>query len=97
MKTKFINSVCFARRGYSSPLRTNNYLYSFMEQIKLNNKYGVPGTYLLQYDTLIDPIYRDILAKNCKDGDEIGLGGLNINGNRQDDAAYFTVRIGTCI
>jgi len=73
MKTKFINSVCFARRGYSSPLRTNNYLYSFMEQIKLNNKYGVPGTYLLQYDTLIDPIYRDILAKNCKVGDEIGF------------------------
>ena len=36
-------------------------------------------------------------AVSLEDGDEIGLGGLNINGNRQDDAAYFTVRIGTCI
>lgn len=31
------------------------------------------------------------------DGDEIGLGGVNKNGERQDLAAYFLVRIGTCI
>lgn len=31
------------------------------------------------------------------DGDEIGLGGTSINGNRQTNAAYFLVRIGTCI
>ena len=31
-----------------------------------------------------------------KDGDEIGLGGMNINGNRQEHAAYFLVRIGSC-
>lgn len=30
------------------------------------------------------------------DGDEIGLGGLCRNGQRQDQAAYFMVRIGTC-
>ena len=30
------------------------------------------------------------------DGDEIGLGGMNINGSRQDQAAYFMVRIGSC-
>ena len=32
-----------------------------------------------------------------KDGDEIGLGGNSQNGIRQKDAAYFQVRIGTCI
>ena len=32
-----------------------------------------------------------------QDGDEIGLGGNNQNGSRQNDAAYFQVRIGSCI
>lgn len=31
-----------------------------------------------------------------KDGDEIGLGGNVQNGSRQEEAAYFTVRIGSC-
>lgn len=32
-----------------------------------------------------------------KDGDEIGLGGNEQNGSRQAEAAYFLVRIGTCM
>lgn len=32
-----------------------------------------------------------------KDGDEIGLGGNEQNGSRQLEAAYFIVRIGTCM
>ena len=31
------------------------------------------------------------------DGDEIGLGGNSINGKRQNEAAYFMVRIGKCM
>ena len=31
------------------------------------------------------------------DGDEIGLGGTSVGGNRQDNAAYFQVRIGSCM
>ena len=31
------------------------------------------------------------------DGDEIGLGGTNLNGKRQEQAAYFLVRIGSCM
>ena len=31
------------------------------------------------------------------DGDELGLGGNIMNGERQADAAYFLVRIGQCI
>lgn len=32
-----------------------------------------------------------------QDGDEVGLGGANVNGRRQDQAAYFQVRIGQCM
>ena len=32
-----------------------------------------------------------------KDGDEIGLGGTNLNGKRQEQAAYFLVRVGSCM
>ena len=32
-----------------------------------------------------------------QDGDEVGLGGLNVNGRRQEQAAYFLVRIGQCM
>lgn len=35
--------------------------------------------------------------EELKDGDEIGLGGNMQNGSRQSDAAYFIVRIGSCI
>lgn len=32
-----------------------------------------------------------------QDGDEIGLGGTNLNGKCQEQAAYFLVRIGQCM
>ena len=32
-----------------------------------------------------------------QDGDEIGLGGTNLNGTCQEQAAYFLVRIGQCM
>ena len=32
-----------------------------------------------------------------QDGDEVGLGGMNINGKRQEQAAYLMVRIGQCM
>ncbi len=36
-------------------------------------------------------------ATELKDGDELGLGGISTDGSRQNDAAYFLVRIGPCI
>ena len=36
------------------------------------------------------------VAKELKDGDEIGLGGNSQNGQRQNEAAYFVIRIGSC-
>ena len=32
-----------------------------------------------------------------QDGDEVGLGGMSITGSRQEEAAYFLVRIGQCM
>ena len=42
--------------------------------------------------------YRNKITEKVKlnDGDEFGLGGITINGNRQEQAAYFLVRIGAC-
>ena len=37
------------------------------------------------------------MTTELKDGDEIGLGGNEQNGSRQAEAAYFLVRIGTCM
>lgn len=35
--------------------------------------------------------------RELHDGDEVGLGGNSQDGQRQDDAAYFVIRIGSCI
>ena len=35
--------------------------------------------------------------ERLSDGDEIGFGGTSINGIRQNDAAYFLIRIGQCL
>lgn len=41
---------------------------------------------------------KKILEKTkLQDGDEVGLGGTNVNGKRQEQAAYFMVRIGQCM
>lgn len=41
---------------------------------------------------------KKITAKTeLKSGDELGLGGTNINGKRQPEAAYFLVRIDQCM
>lgn len=41
---------------------------------------------------------KKILEKTkLQDGDEIGLGGTNLNGKCQEQAAYFLVRIGQCM
>lgn len=41
---------------------------------------------------------KKIVAKTeLKDGDELGLGGTNINGKCQSEAAYFLVRIDQCM
>lgn len=42
-------------------------------------------------------LIRDNEFVELHDGDVVGLGGKEVNGKMQDEAAYFRVRIGTCI
>lgn len=52
---------------------TDEVLYrTVVEQVKLLNRYGIKGTYLLQYDALISPSYQELLKKETLPGTEIG-------------------------
>lgn len=48
---------------------TDEVLYrTVVEQVKLLNRYGIKGTYLLQYDALISPSYQELLKKKpCRE------------------------------
>lgn len=49
------------------------------------------------YTFVNNKMISDDMAIELKDGDEIGLGGNEQNGFRQTEAAYFLVRIGSCM
>ena len=73
---RFISSVCFVRK-YGNPDEAGNQVEVCKEglenQIKFNNEYGLPATYLLQYDALIDKNYTEIFMNEYKNHDsEIG-------------------------
>lgn len=52
---------------------TENVLYETVhEQVKLLTKYNLQGTFLLQYDALINPRYQALLKKEIERGSEIG-------------------------
>lgn len=52
---------------------TDEVLYqTVVEQVKLLNRYHIKGTFLLQYDALISPKYRQLLKNEVMDGTEIG-------------------------
>lgn len=49
------------------------------------------------YTFVNNTMISDDASIELKDGDEVGLGGNEQNGNRQPEAAYFLVRIGSCM
>lgn len=49
------------------------------------------------YTFVNNTMISDNASIELKDGDEVGLGGNEQNGNRQPEAAYFLVRIGSCM
>lgn len=52
---------------------TDEVLYrTVVEQVKLLNRYGIKGTYLLQYDALISPAYQKLLKSGVPAGTEVG-------------------------
>ena len=62
----------------------------------------VDKLWIKNYSNTNHTFVNDVMIKDNEyvelhDGDIIGLGGKNVNGSLQDQAAYFLVRIGTCI
>lgn len=71
---KVVNIVNFIRLlEPRDPEITQDVLYqTVVKQIELMKKYNLPGTFLLQYDALMDPRYQKLLSSLPKNSFEIG-------------------------
>jgi hypothetical protein len=71
---KIVNIVNFIRLlEPRDPKITEDVLYqTVVKQVEIMKKYNLPGTFLLQYDALIDPRYQQLLAGLPKASFEIG-------------------------
>ncbi len=80
--SEYLSAKTYVSRSHARLTKENNELY-------VENLSNTNFTYVNN---------QKIVAKTkLQDGDEIGLGGTNVNGKYQDQAAYFLVRIGQCI
>lgn len=71
---KIINIVNFIRLLEPRDAKiTQEVLYqTVVSQVEIMKKYNLPGTFLLQYDALIDPRYQKLLSALPKESFEIG-------------------------
>ena len=69
-----VNFVNFIRQNEPRDERfTNEYLFqTTVNQLDQLNEYGFHGTFLLQYDALVDTAYQKLLKKAMAEGHEIG-------------------------
>ncbi len=80
--SEYLSAKTYVSRSHARLTKENNELY-------VENLSNTNFTYVNN---------QKIVAKTkLQDGDEIGLGGTNMNGKCQDQAAYFLVRIGQCM
>lgn len=80
--SEYLSNKLYVSRQHAELIRDNNRFY-------IRNISQTNFTYVNNVK-----IFHEIFELH--DGDEIGLGGNSINGSRQQDAAYFQVRIGSC-
>lgn len=73
VKRQIINIVNFIRGCEPRPNRDIDLIRPINEQIKLMNKYNFKGTFLVQYDALVNPEFTNILKALPADRFEIGL------------------------
>ncbi len=71
MKRQIVNIVNFIRGN--EPREHIDLLTPVLEQIKLLKKHNLKGTFLLQYDALIDPAYTQPLKNVLSDNIEAGI------------------------
>ncbi|MEA4917773.1 hypothetical protein [Proteiniphilum sp.] len=71
---RIVNIINFIRQTEPRIERiTDEILYqTVVEQVKLLKEYQLKGTFLLQYDALINPRYQELLKNELLDGSEIG-------------------------
>lgn len=71
---KIVNIVNFIRLlEPRDPAITQDVLYqTVVKQVEMMKKYDLPGTFLLQYDALMDPRYQKLLSTLPKGAFEIG-------------------------
>jgi len=70
-KRQIINIVNFIRG--CEPREPVDLVLPVRSQIDLLTQYGLPGTFLLQYDALIDPVYTDMLKTLDPEQFELGV------------------------
>ncbi len=86
MNSKFINTVCFMRSyEYSGKDATQYNLTALNGQMDMYNRFNLPATYLMEYDTLIKEDFRNALNAKRKPEDEIGV-WFEITGELARDA-----------
>ena len=72
-KRKIVNIINFMRGVEPRPGITYDIHEVIHNEIELMEKYNLRGTFLLEYDALIDPMYQETLKKLPADRYEIGL------------------------
>lgn len=80
--SEYLSAKSYVSRSHARVTKVDNEL--FIENLSNTNFTYVNNKKILEKTKL-------------QDGDEIGLGGTNLNGKCQEQAAYFLVRIGQCI
>jgi hypothetical protein len=73
---RIVNIVNFIRQlepRTDDPDMMRDELYeTVVEQVKQLKQYGLPGTFLLQYDALLNPKYQELLKTELTPGSEVG-------------------------
>jgi ribosomal protein L40E len=80
--SEYLSAKSYVSRSHARVTKVNNEM--FVENLSNTNFTYVNNKKITEKTKL-------------QDGDEIGLGGTNINGKCQEQAAYFLVRIGQCM
>lgn len=80
--SEYLSAKSYVSRSHAKLTLVNNEL--FIENLSNTNFTYVNNKKIMEKTKL-------------QDGDEIGLGGTNVNGKCQEQAAYFLVRIGQCM
>jgi hypothetical protein len=73
LKRQIVNIINFIRAIEPRPGKQIDLVKPVQEQIKLLKKHGLKGTFLFQYDALINPVFTSLFDRVDTDNIELGL------------------------